>query len=101
MESKYTKGPWKVADYNNCLAVECDVNGVEHTIVTDQFCYPNFAQYGDIEKLANAKLIAAAPELLEALIEMTELFNRIHGRAVIGAPIRYKAGKAILKATSI
>jgi len=67
--SKHTPGPWKVneTDYSNAYGIECEVNGIGHTVVTDQFCYPNFKKDRDPEKLANAKLIASAPELLEAL----------------------------------
>ena len=69
---KGTPGPWKVADYDHCLAVECIVNGIGHTVVTDQFCYPNFKQNKDPEKQANAALIAAAPEMLEMLQEIAD-----------------------------
>jgi hypothetical protein len=67
--TKHTPGPWRVneTDYTNAYGIECEVNGIQHTVCTDQFCYPNFKKDRDPEKLANAKLIASAPSLLEAL----------------------------------
>jgi predicted homoserine dehydrogenase-like protein len=74
---KHTPGPWTVntKDYANCIGIECLVNGVGHTVVMDQYCYPNFQRHGSEEKLANARLIASAPDLLEALIELNTVID--------------------------
>ena len=76
---KHTPAPWTVntTDYTNGIGIECVVNGICHTVCTDQFCYPNFQQHGSEEKLANAKLIAAAPELLEACISMEKNYREM------------------------
>jgi len=62
---KHTKGEWEYKKYPHCTAIETTLeNGQSHTLFTDQFCY---ASKFDGSSEANAKLIAAAPELLEAL----------------------------------
>ncbi len=93
-EVKHTPGPWKIneTDYSNAYGIECEVNGIQHTVCTDQFCYPNFKKDRDPEKLANAKLIAAAPELLEALQDIIKISDRKHDAWD-------KAKEAIKKAT--
>ena len=70
---KGTPGPWTVKDYGHALAIECKVDNIEHTVVTDHFCYPDFKQHGSIEKLANAHLVSSAPDLLEALQNLVNL----------------------------
>lgn len=62
MESKYTKGPWKVEQnkiLKRELVINSDQNFVAH-IHLDDFDT-------DEEGHANAKLIAAAPAMLKAL----------------------------------
>ena len=69
---KHTQGEWKV-NTNWALSVECgektisSLRGIKHTK----------------EDIANAKLIAAAPELLESLIQcetiLTHLFSTMRG----------------------
>ena len=77
--SKHTPGPWTVntEDYTNAIGIECKVDGIGHTVVTDQFCYPSFQQHPSKEKLANAYLIAAAPDMLEALLNLEDDDNSI------------------------
>lgn len=68
METKHTSGEWNMVKYPHCIAIETKLkNGGEHTIVTNQFCY---AGTFDGSAEANAKLIAAAPDLLEVLMEI-------------------------------
>ncbi|MFN7640447.1 MAG: hypothetical protein ACK5PR_01730 [bacterium] len=78
----YTKGPWQVVKGNNGV---CDTWQVEvktptlHGTIAD--CGFITAIYADGTKkpkeqhLANARLIAAAPELLEALERVQELLQ--------------------------
>jgi hypothetical protein len=54
---KHTKGPWKVRSVSQYDVVSKD----EFIVACDNVALP------DSECIANAKLIAAAPEMLEAL----------------------------------
>lgn len=63
--SKHTPGPWEV-NYRRVTPVNGKQDG------TDDICHV----YRD--NMANARLIVAAPDLLEACKEM-ELFCRVHG----------------------
>lgn len=68
METKFTKGEWKVVNYGNCFGIEATLpNWQEHIVFTDKFCYASKFD-GDAE--ANAKLIAAAPEMFEILVRV-------------------------------
>ena len=104
-EAKHTRGPWKVGDstepHDKRLWIQCKGNG--HTIA-------RMADAGQKGK-ANACLIAAAPDMLEALRAMQEMFEALcekidWGSSFLGAkeitlmneaPI--KARSAITKAT--
>lgn len=70
METKHTKGEWKVTtnEYNDVapLFIQC-----KSSILADVHKNINNQQ----ESIANAKLIAAAPELLEACIIALKYFN--------------------------
>jgi hypothetical protein len=57
--SKHTFAPWDV-DPNDKFSVTADCDGL-------QVCSTEFEDRDDDENAANARLIAAAPELLEAL----------------------------------
>lgn len=98
--SKHTPAPWTVntTDYTNAIGIECVVNGIAHTVCTDQFCYPNFQQHGSEEKLANAKIIAAAPELFEACNIALRYFNGIDTESQSEAAF-HALNNAIKKAT--
>lgn len=63
--SKHTPGPW-IENYQYGLRIESEK---EHGIVNDGWI---IAQLEGSDKEANAKLIAAAPEMLEALIACDE-----------------------------
>ena len=57
METKHTQGKWELQKDN------CIINIYGGAII----CQMGSANNNDVEKEANAKLIASAPELLEAL----------------------------------
>jgi len=85
METKHTPGPWDVCEDDiNVYAPNSD------TAITNQdhICAPD-----KVEAAANARLIAAAPELLEALRVLLA-----HGGTAYEAHAKEKAREAIAKA---
>ncbi len=62
----HTPAPWKVTDGYECKIIDAD--GI------DRVCTVNGSNDGNIQA-ANARLIAAAPELLEALKRCLEYFE--------------------------
>ena len=65
METNHTKGQWTVGKTSNFEYMDIDCNGQRITSV-----YTGIESNPEAE--ANAKLIAAAPELLEALVRILE-----------------------------
>lgn len=79
--SRHTSGPWMVTEIEDCY---CVANCGRYVIV------PEHGKVKADNSAADARLIAAAPELLEALIEVTaSLAWNAHGecRAVHEGPI--------------
>jgi hypothetical protein len=64
METKHTPAPWTVTELGDIEAKETHVCQINQSMFNNQ--YPELKTH--IEAQANAQLIAAAPELLEALI---------------------------------
>jgi len=67
MSTKHTKGEWKPVHYTTGWEIESS-NGV--SIMSDRTPYPKEPK----ERVANAKLIAAAPKLLEAIQAMYAVY---------------------------
>ena len=70
METKHSKGNWtfspmKGAQNHCCMAQVWDANGFNLASID--------SRYGEVEATANAKLIAAAPDLLAAISELHDL----------------------------
>lgn len=87
--SKHTPGPWQV-NHSDPTQV-CDTDGEQRG------CAPLALAVGETikERTANARLIAAAPDLLEALQELLEA--EVLGFDLV--PPQIKARDAIAKAT--
>lgn len=89
MEFKGTKGEW----INNVFNIQVNPN---EPIKTSTVC----RVYGnDEESIANAKLIAAAPEMLEVLNELKEQFKKVDKLYSLDLMAIEKAESVIKKAT--
>ena len=74
MESELTKRKWKAKEYEARFdegVLIIDENNMLVAIVIDE-CVP----YSEEKAIANAKLIAAAPDMLDALQHISEYWNR-------------------------
>ena len=63
-ETKHTPGPWVVKSARSGFYVESQFDVIVESL-------DEYGRYGAIDDEANARLIAAAPELLEALSCLT------------------------------
>lgn len=103
-ETKFTPGPWTQRKYTGFIYVA----GADGTAITELTLSLGGDERHNEEFRANAALIAASPELLEALRLLVsparvEATNHISGRitiSVTGVALR-KADAAIRKATSV
>ena len=100
MTTKHTPGPWKVGQYLGSLR-----QFVIHTDVGDKGRGSDVAvtsiAFGSDETVANARLIAAAPDLLAVLQDVDALWMHhsvAHGDGKI-SPLHEKVIAAIAKAT--
>lgn len=71
MEKKHTPGPWSAEECRSGFAVYAYKSG-DAVVRTED----DEGRYGTIANEANARLIAAAPELLEALIGVVKVADR-------------------------
>ena len=102
METKHTKGKWVIYPESNSFVFP----GIEAIHESGNFsivCVGNDLEgvqgRNKDEIQANAKLIAAAPDLLEALQELYDFTNNYFGGSPAGKFARNTAFKAIKKAT--
>lgn len=70
--SKHTPGPWKVDAMGNVWSADTKVCEMSEHPVIASGCY---REKTDDEHRANARLIAAAPELLEALRDCVKWYG--------------------------
>jgi hypothetical protein len=82
MRTPHTPGPWATSPYNNVISRNGTIAKLEQMPSND-----------DSERCANAKLISAAPELLEALEFLLADWIAINGDRLTGS--RVPAEKAI------
>lgn len=94
--SKHTPGPWIYDEAASEIGAETD-NGAMTTIATMTDWFPEYYQ----ERYANARLIAAAPDLLEALQEIAAPACMAMNSADRVEAFRDIARAAISKATGI
>lgn len=103
MELKHTPGPWFAEDDDwtdgddALITCESREGMVSVAKVEGGGSESGYDSYFSGEQMANAKLIAAAPELLEALQELAFLYERDEGCRELTEYKRAKA--AIAKAT--
>lgn len=69
-EPKHTPGPWFPIEYAGFWDLAQNPNYSDYSLLNED-------NYGE-EAQANAKLAAAAPDLLEALIEIIRISDRKH-----------------------
>ena len=105
LEFNYTPGPWFINDDNIFVSTKekGDIDSINNTYIliatANDTAWPHGLKPKD--SLANAKLIAAAPDLLDALTELSDLmdeFNPLDKEPACGS-IADKVRSAIAKAT--
>lgn len=77
--SKHTPGPWVIGDDHPSV---CRISSQG----SDQIGAMDIAPFGLAEAMANARLLAAAPELLEALRSCRDRLAQLPGSAVPTTP---------------
>lgn len=103
METKFTPGPWTFSTspegWSNTIHV-AQADGAPYTDGYSDVGYIIQTCRGEEEstQMANARLIAAAPDLLEALREMVSQFTKTPS-TLTDSLVRGKAHAAIAKAT--
>jgi len=85
---KHTPGPWEI-DYDSRPASVCTIYGTPpQGEENQQFCYIRgpigYWDADEQENMANAMLIAAAPDLLEAMKSICNAADNIGGEHVTG-----------------
>lgn len=98
MSTKHTPGPWFCSEHR--FKEYGDLDLCSHTVTAgreDDPCLHLATIISDcvVESQANARLIAAAPELLDAL---EEVMDEISGRIELEAGTRFRVRAAIRKA---
>jgi hypothetical protein len=92
---KHTKGEWKIR--GNKIFVDYTYRSLATIHVIRNYKEVTFEPIEDIEAIANAKLIAAAPQLLEALIRCRKWIDE-HGKDFeIGVPSCFLNAKKVIK----
>lgn len=103
MSSKHTPGPWQVMnDYNGATIVLANVDGETFPDGTSTFSYDFVCDtfpddVGQVEReiaKANARLIAAAPELLDALRNLVAVQPNLMANSAELADARAALAKA-------
>lgn len=83
MSTKHTPGPWIVDDVEGCIAIAADSDGEVLAYLAQPHQQTNPRSTEEAE--ANASLIVAAPELLEALSQAIEALRSADPNARMNA----------------
>ncbi len=100
--SEHTPGPWQIVENSGTVRRPCTIVGNSGAIVCETY-WDALLEEHDNECGANARLIAAAPELLEVVRELAETpwgeihIKQLQGRA-IEANAKAKGGKVDIAA---
>lgn len=92
IDTEHTPGPWKL--WQNDVGAFVISQGDAAIL-----CQRNDWDHRAAESSANARLISAAPDMLEALMEFVSMFPTVPGS--IGDEVRQKARAAIAKACGV
>lgn len=107
MEHKYTPGPWEITSHRPPYSEENDFPGVGISIPDAELAsgiHKDAIEVWGENSEANARLIAASPDLLTALIALREYLSKCppHAGDTTGAEwgrVMDQSGAAIIKAT--
>lgn len=86
MKSNHTQGEWKV-----------EMLGKSYKVATDELLIADVHGFNEVDRQANARLIAAAPDMYEAL-KLLLAESRKHGESLEDTPIESLAAAALSKA---
>jgi hypothetical protein len=73
--TKHTQGPWHVFISERAIGVSSARSDLAYTRINEPPPIPMDSERAAVEDIANAHLIAAAPELLVELESIAEIFN--------------------------
>ena len=91
MEKKWTPGPWAQDKFALSVDILASRPKLVATVKSKNCDSPE-------EMAANAHLIAAAPELYDALEDMVSLWERVHPGVILGKPAILNAKRIMAKA---
>lgn len=94
--SAHTPGPWQQVFFSDGINICVDRDGMTGETVAQVF--PMSSAENGVETDANARLIAAAPEMLEALCETTRLLEWFAGHDARAVEACTAARAALAKA---
>lgn len=76
METKHTKGEWTFKTTHHKIEIFSFVNGIAETDILNS-CLMNGEDISTSEQIANAKLIAAAPDNFEDNVEWMQIHKEL------------------------